>query len=42
MLHQDLTGKILEGCFEVSKELGVGFVESVYEKALLVALRQKG
>ncbi|NJM53842.1 MAG: GxxExxY protein, partial [Blastocatellia bacterium] len=38
----DLTGKILEGCFEVSKELGVGFVESVYEKALMVALKQKG
>lgn len=34
MLYEDLTGKILEACFEVSKELGVGFVESVYEKAL--------
>lgn len=42
MNHQDLTSKILEGCFEVSNELGVGFLESVYEKALLVALRQKG
>ena len=42
MLHEVLTGKILESCFEVSKELGSGFVESVYEKALLVALRQKG
>lgn len=41
MLYEDLTGKILEACFEVSKELGVGFVESVYEKALLVALEQK-
>ncbi len=42
MLYEDLTGKILEACFEVSKELGSGFVESVYEKALLVALKQKG
>lgn len=42
MLHEDLTGKILEGCFEVSKELGTGFIESVYEKALIVALSQKG
>jgi GxxExxY protein len=42
MLYEDLTGKILEACFEVSKELGIGFVESVYEKALLVALEQKG
>jgi len=41
MLHEDLTGKILQACFEVSKELGSGFLESVYEKALLVALRQK-
>ncbi len=42
MLHEDLTGKILQSCFEVSKELGSGFLESVYEKALLVALKQKG
>lgn len=42
MLHTELTGKILEACFEVSRELGSGFLESVYEKALLVALRQKG
>lgn len=42
MLYEDLTGKILESCFEVSKELGCGFIESVYEKALLVALKQKG
>ncbi|HEX8566991.1 MAG TPA: GxxExxY protein [Pyrinomonadaceae bacterium] len=41
MIHQELTGKILEACFEVSNELGAGFLESVYEKALLVALRQK-
>jgi GxxExxY protein len=41
MVHQELTGKILEACFEVSNELGAGFLESVYEKALLVALRQK-
>jgi GxxExxY protein len=42
MLYEDLTGKTLQACFEVSKELGTGFLESVYEKALLVALRQKG
>ena len=42
MLHEELSGKILEGCFEVSKELGAGFLESVYEKALFVALTQKG
>ena len=42
MLYEDLTGKILEACFEVSKELGIGFLESVYEKALIVTLKQKG
>ena len=42
MLFDALTGKILEACFEVSRELGAGFLESVYEKALLVALKQKG
>jgi GxxExxY protein len=41
MLYEELTGKILEACFEVSNELGIGYLESVYEKALLVALRQK-
>jgi GxxExxY protein len=42
MLHEELTRTILEACFEVSNELGVGFVESVYEKALVLALQQKG
>jgi GxxExxY protein len=41
MLHSDLTTKILEACFEVSNELGAGFLESVYEKSLIVALSQK-
>jgi GxxExxY protein len=35
MLYENSTGKILEACFEVSEELGSGFLESVYEKALL-------
>jgi GxxExxY protein len=42
LLHYDLTKKILEACFEVSNELGAGFLESVYEKAMLVVLQQKG
>jgi GxxExxY protein len=40
--HADITEKVLGCCFEVIKELGAGFVESVYEKALLVALGDKG
>ncbi len=39
---EELTGKILGACFEVSKELGSGFLESVYEKGLFVALCEKG
>lgn len=42
MLHEELSGKILQACFEVNKELGSGFLESVYERALVVALKQKG
>lgn len=42
MKHETLTAKILECCFEVSNELGAGFLESVYEKALIVALSQSG
>lgn len=42
MENKILTGKILEGAFEVSNGLGAGFVESVYQKALLIALNEKG
>lgn len=41
MLYEEITRKILEACFEVSNELGIGYLESVYEKALMVALSQK-
>ncbi len=39
---ETLTGQILEAAFEVSNELGVGFLESVYEGALFLALKAKG
>ena len=42
MVHEELTGQILEASFEVMKELGAGFLEGVYQNALLVALSQKG
>ncbi|MDR3675473.1 MAG: GxxExxY protein [Acidobacteriota bacterium] len=42
-LKHELITKVVIGCaFEVINELGAGFLESVYEKALLLALRQKG
>jgi|SRR5215510_798028 len=42
LLHEELTGRILEASFEVIRELGAGFLEGVYQNALLIALRQKG
>lgn len=41
-MHEELTRDVLAACFEVASELGHGFLESVYEKALLVALHQRG
>ncbi|MFH0795129.1 MAG: GxxExxY protein [bacterium] len=42
LLHEKTTALILEGCFELAKELGAGFLEGVYEKALRLVLREKG
>ena len=41
-LHAEITEKILKAAFEVSKELGSGFLESVYKNAMVIALRAKG
>lgn len=38
----ELTKKIIGCCFDVSNELGIGFVEGVYERSLVVALREIG
>jgi GxxExxY protein len=40
--HRDLTEKILGIYYEVYNELGPGFIESVYEKSLAIALREAG
>ena len=42
LVEKELTQKILGACMDVSNELCSGFLEGVYEKAVLVALRQKG
>jgi GxxExxY protein len=42
MEFESITEEILGACFEVANELGAGFLESVYEKALLIALVQRG
>src|SRR5438046_2969781 len=40
--HRELTGKIIEIFYEVYNELGFGFLEIVYKRAMVVALRQAG
>ena len=40
--HEQITRAVIGCAFEVINELGAGFLESVYEKALLLVLRQKG
>jgi GxxExxY protein len=40
--HAAITETVLGCAFAVINELGAGFLESVYENALLLALRQKG
>jgi GxxExxY protein len=40
--HRELTEKIIGAFYEVYDELGHGFLESVYEQALAIALVQAG
>jgi GxxExxY protein len=40
--HHELTKIIIGVFFQVYNELGHGFIESVYENALCIALREKG
>lgn len=41
-LYKDLTYKIIGCAMEVHRELGPGFIESVYEAALLEELKTQG
>ena len=40
--YDDITGKIIGAFYETYNALGPGFLEKVYENALLVELKQKG
>ena len=42
MEHSFITESVLECSFEISNELGIGFLECVYENALSIALKQRG
>jgi GxxExxY protein len=40
--HEAITDAIIGCAFEVINELGVGFLEAVYEEAMMVSLLQRG
>jgi GxxExxY protein len=42
MLHADLTQRIIGCAYEVFNALGAGFLESVYERSLLIELQHAG
>jgi GxxExxY protein len=42
LLHKEITGEIIGAAFEVYKELGYGFLESVYQNAMKVELEMRG
>jgi GxxExxY protein len=42
LLHEKTTEAIIGTFYDVYHELGYGFLESVYEKSLIIALTQAG
>ncbi|NTW59979.1 MAG: GxxExxY protein [Nitrospirae bacterium] len=42
LINEQLTEKIIGICFEVLNELGSGFLESVYQRAVAITLLQAG
>jgi GxxExxY protein len=40
--HEALTQQIIGAAIEVHRRLGPGFIESVYEKALIIELKKRG
>lgn len=40
--HEDLTGDIIKAFYEVYNELQYGFLEKVYENAMVIELRLRG
>ena len=42
LVEEKLTGSVIGAFFEVYNQIGFGFVESVYSKALEIELRERG
>lgn len=41
-LHEELSKQIISAYYEVYNELGFGFLEKVYENAMILALQKRG
>jgi len=42
MIHEEITAKIIEAFYKVYNKLGYGFLERVYQRALLLELEKEG
>jgi GxxExxY protein len=42
MLHEEITSEIINSFYKVYNTLGYGFLEKVYENALIIELQQHG
>jgi GxxExxY protein len=42
MIHEELSGKIIGAAMTVLNELGPGWDEKIYERALVIELRKRG
>jgi len=42
LIHDDLSGEIINSCYFIHSQLGPGLFESVYEKILTIELKNKG
>ena len=40
--HSEITGKIIGCAMEVHRQLGVGFMENIYARALYIEMKQQG
>ncbi len=40
--HRDLSGKVIAAAIAVHRELGPGFIESIYEESLCIELEEQG
>jgi GxxExxY protein len=42
MLHEEITSQIIAAFYDVNNKLGYGFLEKVYENALILELTKRG